>query len=92
MYSPMKIDLVSIQIAEVILRFGSSGSSETFVVLDFPLVSAVELFLPSLVLGNREENLLGFSLGALDDRSDELLEETFHLQQRGPVEMEEVYQ
>jgi hypothetical protein len=71
-----ELDLVQVERRKVLLGFGGRRRSETLVVLELVPLPAVSGGLePLLVLGEREEGDGPASLGHLDDRSDELLQE-----------------
>ena len=81
---PAKVDLVLINVGKIVPRLLRSTRSQTLVVLDLEPSAVVVTPLPLLVLHHREE-LQRVSpprrRGHLDDRSDELLQESVELAQ-----------
>lgn len=73
------------------LTFTTSTGSKTLIILDVPSLGIIpSRFLPLLILGQRKERFRLLSLGALDNGSDELLQEARHIQERWPEVMNEV--
>ena len=77
------------QIAEILLSFLRSGSSQTFVVLDVVSLSFIMRLQPVLVLLQGEEHEALPSLRGFHDGGDKLLQEV-EFQQRGPEHLEKI--
>jgi hypothetical protein len=76
---------------KILLGLLRGGGTQTFVVLDFPLLKVAALSpLLKLVLGEEGFDLI--SLGGLEERGHELFKEAVHVHQRGPKVMNKVYQ
>ena len=74
-----ELDLVLLHLREVFSRLLVVGGSETLVVLAVPSFEVSSLVRPGLEIGDREEShhlVLPSQVRALDDRGDELLEES----------------
>ena len=80
---------MSIHVREVLPRLLSSGSTQTFVILDVIGLPVGSFRLPMLKLRETEERVLLMALRSLHDRSYELLQEV-RPQQLRPVVVDEV--
>lgn len=80
-----------INLRKVLLGLLCGGGTQTFVVLNFPLLKVATLSpLLKLVLGEEGFDLI--TLGGFQERGHELSQEAVHVHQRGPEVMNEVDQ
>mmetsp|Transcript_21683 Transcript_21683/g.35834 ORF Transcript_21683/g.35834 Transcript_21683/m.35834 type:complete len:372 (+) Transcript_21683:2019-3134(+) len=82
---------VDLQVGEVVLGFSSSRCTQTLIVLDLESLAFIPgRILPHFVLRQGEEGSTLLALGRLDNRSDELLQKVWNIQQTRPVVMQDV--
>jgi hypothetical protein len=87
----LELNQMIANLRKILLGLLRGGGTQTFVVLDFPLLKVAALSpLLKLVLGEEGFDLI--SLGGLEERGHELFKEAVHVHQRGPEVMNKVYQ
>ena len=80
-----------VNLRKILLRLLCGGGTQTFVVLDFPLLKVAALSpLLELVLGEEGFDLV--ALRGLEERRHELFQEAVHVHQRWPEVMDKVDQ
>ena len=85
----LELNQMTVNLRKILLGLLGGGGTQTFVVLDFPLLKVAALSpLLELVLGEEGFDLV--ALGGLEERGHELFEEAVHVHQRGPEVMNEV--
>ena len=86
----LELHRVSTYSREVLLRLLGSRGSQPLIVLYFVLLQVFPMG-PVLIFGNGEEGLDLRAFGDFDDGSHEFLQESVHLDERGPEVLDEVY-
>lgn len=87
----LELDQMIVNLGKILLGLLCGGGTQTFVVLDFPLLKVAALGpLLELVLGEEGFDLV--ALGGLEKRGHELFQEAVHVHQGGPEVMDKVYQ
>ena len=87
----LELNQMIVNLRKILLGLLRGGGTQTFVVLNFPLLEVAALSpLLELVLGEEGFDLI--ALGGLEERGHELSEEAVHVHQRGPEVMNEVDQ
>lgn len=85
----LELNQMITNLRKVLLRLLCGGGTQTFVVLDFPLLKVAALSpLLELVLGEERFDLI--TLGGFEERGHELFKEAIHIHQRGPEVMNKV--
>ena len=85
----LELNQMITNLRKVLLRLLCGGGTQTFVVLDFPLLKVAALS-PLLELVLSEERFDLIALGRLEKRGHELFKEAIHVHQRGPEVMNKV--
>ncbi len=86
----LKINFVLSQVAEILFSLFVIWSSKTFVILDGPSFEIRHRFSPYFEVIHGVKRYLGMPLANFQERSDKLLDEARHLEQRRPKVMDKV--
>ena len=87
----LELNQMIVNLRKILLGLLCGGGTQTFVVLNFPLLK-VAAFSPLLELVLGEEGFDLVALGGLEERGHELFKEAVHVHKRGPEVMDKVDQ